>query len=319
VTHQNADLVERCIDALRQAVQRHVQEIIVVDNASTDGTPQAVVALEPTARVLALSRNVGFAAANNVALSRARGRYVALINSDCFPQKGALDILIEAADRHPAAGLVGGTLRYGDGKHQPSAGCLPTLGSELWLAMGLHRAPLLERRGIGLLFAESLYRHRRTVGWVSGAFCIARPAIGEMPTGGFMYGEDVEWARQAAERGFEVWLEPAASAVHLGGHSVSRSQDPYFVDTQRVRFALRWFAPRGLGAVLLERLILLLHASVRLLAILLMVPFGNRSASGAITRFVSIARVTMTAKTRRDEPDPASTSQVLAVSELSAR
>ena len=234
VTHQNSDIVSQCLRAIRLAVERYSNELIVVDNASDDGTADRVMQEEPGAVVLALSENIGFAAANNLALKRARGRYFALVNSDCFPDRGALDVLIEAADQLPAAGLIGGSLRYEDGTHQPSAGQLPTLGSELWLACGFHRVPILRRIGVGLLYSPELYRHPTTVGWVSGAFCLARRAIGEMPARGFMYGEDVEWARQACARGYAVWLDPRAAAIHVGSASVMRSQAADFVKTQRV-------------------------------------------------------------------------------------
>ena len=300
VTWRNAEVIARCLGSIRSAALEHPQEIIVVDNASDDGTPDVAATAEPGARVVKLPGNFGFAAANNAGLSHARGRYAALVNSDCFPDPGALDALVDALDESPAIGIVGGKLRYEDGRHQPSAGSLPTLRTELWLALGLHRAPMTARLGIGLLSAEALYLRARRVGWVTGAFCAFRPEVGLLPGEGFMYGEDVEWAAQAHAKGFEVRLEPRATAMHLNAYSVSRSLPRGFREASRVDHALRWFASRGPLPLAAERAILSLHALVRLVAAAALIPIrprrgvANLRSSGALFRSaLTRARVSM--------------------------
>lgn len=285
VTHQNVEIVRRCLSALKTAASRHSQEIVVVDNASTDGTPQVAAAAAPQAEMVLLPHNVGFARANNIARSRARGRFLALINSDCFPDPGSLDLLLDAIQRRPSAGLVGGSLRYEHGRHQPSAGQLPTLMSELWLALALHRLPLSRALGIGLLFSPALYDRSRRVGWVSGAFCVARHDIGPLPDSAFMYGEDVEWAAQASRNGFESWLEPRARAIHLASTSVKRVHRVGFAEAKRVEAALRWFATSGNRQLAAERGILCLHAILRLVGAGLSLPLRGKSALATMQRF----------------------------------
>lgn len=298
VTHDNADIIEPCLAAVAAACSRHVQEIIVVDNGSRDGTPDLVRRVAPEVKLIALSANRGFAAANNIGRGRGGGRFVALINSDCFPDPGSIDLLLGALQGRPAAGLAGGSLRHADGRRQSSAGQLPTIVSELWLALGLHRFPPTAPLGIGNLHAAGLYERPRRVGWVSGAFCLARREIGPMPELGFMYGEDIEWAAQAAEGGFEVWLEPAARALHLGGASAAKSGSG-FMEARRVEALIRWFGRRGRGHVVLIRIVMFLHALLRLAASFALQPFRPRFASDSRVRFQVMLRAVLKPRLRR--------------------
>jgi GT2 family glycosyltransferase len=264
VTHNNDDLIRECLDAVVDAARRYPSEIIVVDNASADNTVEVVEHGGWSVDVIRSTENVGFARAVNLAWERARGRYVALVNSDAFLDIGCIDQLVTTLEERPQAGIVGGKLRYPSGRLQPSAGTFPSLFGDLWVALCLHRVPGLSRLGIGYLAEESLYRRPRKVDWVSAAVCASRVEVGPMPTSSFMYGEDVEWALACRNAGWEVWLEPAASAVHVGRASVDHSQDAGFAQRQRVEFELAWFAPRGQAVQLVARLALVTHALLRL-------------------------------------------------------
>lgn len=264
VTHNNEALIARCLKAISGAAREHASEVIVVDNASTDGTLAAIASQRGAPKVIPLKRNVGFAAANNAGIEASRGRLIVLVNSDAFPDEASIDRLIEAIDMLPAAGIVGGRLRYPDGRLQPSAGRSPSLLGGLWVALMLHRAPLLGRAGIGVHAHPALYRRARRVDWVTAAFCIARREVGPLPSKAFMYGEDVWWGATCAQMGLAVWFEPAASAVHVGRASVERSHPVGFAQRRRAQFELEWFAQRGSGARLAARGVLALHALVRL-------------------------------------------------------
>jgi GT2 family glycosyltransferase len=304
VTHQNADLIGRCLAAIRAAVRRYDLRVVVVDNGSTDGTAAVGRRADPHARILALDRNDGFSRAVNEGLKIATTEYVALINSDCFPDAGAIDVLVDALNADPGAGLVTGRLRYKDGRHQPSAGQLPTLASELWLALGLHRLPVLNRFGVGVLYSESLYVRPRRVGWVSGAFCVARREIGPLPTFGFMYGEDVEWAAAARERGWTAWVIPAAGAVHLGGASVTRSQGSDFVEARRTEFLVRWFSRGHPLKVPAARAILALYGLTRLVGAAFIAPARPAAAARGFRRAALIIRLAIgRSRVRYDDPE----------------
>lgn len=143
VTFNNAPLVGRCLRAVKQSVSEYVAEILIVDNASTDDTVRCARDAAPEADVIKLDRNVGFAAANNVGFQSARGRYVALVNSDAFPDPGSIDRLVQRAEDEASIGLVGGRLRYPSGRQQPSTGRFPSLLGNLAVALFLHRLPLV--------------------------------------------------------------------------------------------------------------------------------------------------------------------------------
>jgi GT2 family glycosyltransferase len=265
ITHNNESLVARCLRSITAGVRLHSYEVILVDNCSTDGTLAAIPDDAKPHQVIALESNVGYAAANNVGIGASRGRVIVLLNSDAFPDRESIDTLIQAIDELPRAGIIGARLRYPSGKPQPSVGRFPSLTGGLWMALMLHRLPLSARLGIGISTHPTQYRSRRKVDWVTGAFCIARREVGEMPAGAFMYGEDVAWALASRQAGWEIWFDPAATAIHIGRASVDQSQDPGFAQRRRVEFELGWFAERGRLARLAARGVLVLHALVRLL------------------------------------------------------
>jgi GT2 family glycosyltransferase len=265
VTHDNRELIARCLDAIDDSISAREAQLIVVDNASGDGTREAVAAGGWGAELIALPENVGFARAVNRGLQSARGRYVALVNSDAFPDAGCIDRLVDVLAENPRAGIAGARLRYPDGRLQPSAGTFPSLLGGLWVALFLHRVPGLSRAGIGYLADGRLYRSRRRVDWVCAAVCAARAELGPLPSASFMYGEDVEWGLACRTAGFETWLEPSATAVHIGRASVDQSQDASFAQRRRAQFELAWFARRGPTALLLARAVLVLHALMRLI------------------------------------------------------
>jgi N-acetylglucosaminyl-diphospho-decaprenol L-rhamnosyltransferase len=265
VTHNNESLIVDCLRAIHAGIGLNSYEVIVVDNDSTDGTLAAIPNDLKPRHVIALEKNVGFAQANNAGIEAGRGRLVALVNSDAFPDRGSIDRLIEAIDELPHAGIVGGCLRYATGRPQPSVSRYPSLLSGLWVALLLHRLPLTARLNIGVNAHPTQYSTRHQVDWVSAAFCIARREAGHLPAGAFMYGEDVEWAFACREAGLEVWFEPTATAVHIGRASVDQSRTPGFAQERRAQFELAWFARKGRPAQLGARGVLVLHALVRLI------------------------------------------------------
>jgi GT2 family glycosyltransferase len=292
VTHNNAELIPRCLGAICEAARAHAHEVLVVDNASTDDTRVALAEREREVEVIALEENIGFAKAVNCALARARGRYVALVNSDAFPDPGCIDVLVDALDRDPGVGIVGPKLRYPSGRLQPSAGTFPSLLGGLWVALFLHRAPPMSWIGVGCLADARLYRRAKRVDWVSAAVCVARREVGPLPESLFMYGEDVEWARACRDAGFEVWLEPRATAVHIGRASTEKSQDVGFAQRQRTLFELSWFAPRGIAAQLAVRAVLVVHALARLAVYGALMLVGRRDGR-AIAEHAALLRAAL--------------------------
>jgi GT2 family glycosyltransferase len=298
VTHNNQALIGDCLRSVGRATGLCSHEIIVVDNGSTDGTLGAIADQQPHVRAISLERNLGFAAANNVGIDASRGRLIALVNSDAFPDPGSIQRLVEVIDERPDAAIVGGRLRYPSGELQPSHGRFPSLLGGLWVALSLHRMPLLGRAGIGVAADPALYRVARRVDWVTAAFCIARPETGHLPTDTFMYGEDVGWALAARQAGREVWFEPSATALHFGRASVDESQPVGFAQRQRVEFELAWFAGRGAVSQLGARAVLVLHALLRLICLVPLAALHHRR-DRRVRSYVELLRAAMAKSSAR--------------------
>ena len=122
--------IERCLQSLAEASSRSLQ-LIVVDNASSDGTADLVGAIAPDAELLKNSRNRGVAAARNQGLQRVRAPYAILLDDDTCVEPGAFDLLLEYLDRRPEVGLAGPRLVLPDGSIQPSCQLFPTVRDKL--------------------------------------------------------------------------------------------------------------------------------------------------------------------------------------------
>lgn len=224
VNRNTRDLLERCLDGVR--AQHGVEgEIIVVDNASTDGSADLVAERFPEVQLVRLTDNAGFARANNLAFGRCRGEFVLLLNSDAFLAPGALAELVAGARRHERAAAVGPRLLNADGTLQRSAWPFPRAGRVLLEAFALHRP--LHRLGLVEDLRTWPHDEERPVEFLIGAcLLIRREALAEV--GGFderfwLYGEEADLCRRFAARGWEVVLVPSAECTHIGGASSSGS------------------------------------------------------------------------------------------------
>jgi GT2 family glycosyltransferase len=302
VTFNDDAVIARCIAAAKQGALAHNAEILVVDNASNDATLERVENAANDVIIIPLQRNEGFAKATNVALRRAQGRIVAFVNSDAFIDSGSVDRLIARLQADDRIGIVGGVLRDVAGTRQPSAGRFPTLPGNLAVALLLHRLPLLSRLPTSVLADPRHYREAHRVDWVSGAFCVARREVGPLPALGFMYGEDVEWARQAQERGYQTWLEPQAGAVHLGDSGPPARRPLGSRQRRRVDFELRWFGPRGPRAAA-ARAVMVLHACVRILLFVGLLPVRPAVARQGVNESRALLGAAISARPSRPRPD----------------
>jgi GT2 family glycosyltransferase len=224
-------------------------EVIVVDNASNDGSVEMLRGEYPWATVLVNSDNLGFTRANNQGLALARGRYLLFLNPDTEVSPEALGLMVAYADAHAPVGIVGPQLLYEDGSHQSSRRRFPTL------ATFFVESTILQRWWPHNSILQRYYVLDRPddavsqVDWVVGACMLVRRAVldqvGAFDEGFFMYSEEMDLCRRAVEAGWQVVYLPEAVVRHYEGKSsqqvVAARHIRFF--TSRVRYAHKVHGP----------------------------------------------------------------------------
>ena len=213
--------LEGCLASIAGAPPAMPHEIVVVDNASHDGSPEAVRARWPDVRVLAQPGNLGFARANNIGIRQTSGGLILLLNSDTLVPPGAIDALVARLQARRSAAVAGPRLTDAAGRVELSFGPMISPLGELRqkLLIGLHArrfAPVWR-------WVEWTTSVEHTVDWVSGAALLVHredaEAVGLLDERYFMYTEDVDFCAALRARGREVLFTPAATITHLRGRS----------------------------------------------------------------------------------------------------
>ncbi len=215
-----ADL-ERCLQSLGEAPPRLPHQVVVVDNASRDGSADAARRARPDAVVLALDENVGFGRANNLAIRQTRGELVLLLNSDTIVPAGAIDALVEALRATPEAAIAGPRLVDAEGRPELSFGGMVDPFTE---RRQQQLARLLAAEGLdAVLERAGLPADHAFPDWVSGACLLVRrdaaEAAGLIDERYFMYLEDVDFCAAVRASGRRVLYVSRVVVTHLGGRS----------------------------------------------------------------------------------------------------
>ena len=232
VSYNTCQFLRGCLLALRRVSDEGPFDIIVVDNGSTDGSIQMLKRDFPEVRLIALDRNLGFAAANNRAEGEAPNSEILFLNPDTVVTRGAVEKLRQALAARPHAAVVGGQLVTEDGDPQPSSFAFPSLWREFLTFLpelkGLFRiravASKLSR--FAPRFWHGSYRsgpEARRVDTISGACMMIRSdvfrKVGGFCEKFFLYSEEMELCYRLHRQGWEVWLEPRARVLHYEGQS----------------------------------------------------------------------------------------------------
>lgn len=244
VSWNTRDLLERCLHSITaEATRARLRvEIAVVDNASSDGTVETVRQRFPEVALTALPANIGFAAANNLAMRGTRGTAVLLLNPDTELLVGALQALWLALQSMPHVGVVGPVLLNADGSLQSAGYRFPGLAQ-----VALDFFPLHPR------LAGSRFNGRFSPGDGLSPFAIDHPLgacmlvrrtaieqVGLLDEGYFMYSEEIDWCRRFKQQGWTILTAPDARVIHHGGQSTQQASNQMFVQLHRSR--ARYFA-----------------------------------------------------------------------------
>lgn len=224
VSHNTRPELLRCLTALAQNVTLPI-EVVVVDNASHDGSPAAVRGAFPEVRVIESAENLGFSRANNLGLRDTSAPYALILNSDAEPRPGCLEALCALLDRRPEVGAVGPRTLGGDGLIQVSFGPALTPLAE-WRQRRLVRG-VRARAPWALREASRRAALEHEPDWLSASCLLARraalEAVGGFDEGFFLYEEDVDLCLRLRRAGWRVVFTPAAEVVHQLGRSMEKA------------------------------------------------------------------------------------------------
>ena len=226
VSWNTRELLGACLRSLRPEVEAGRAEVWVVDNASTDGSPDLVREEFPWARLVASPDNLGFGTAVNLVAGRTTAPWIAPANADVELEPGALERLVAVGDEHPDVGIVAPRLVLPSGATQHSVHPFPTLSLTLIFNLGLHR---LSRRLGDRLTLEGRWDEDRAreVDWAMGAFLIVSRKAFDAAEGfddaHWMYAEDLDLAWRVRRAGWVTRYEPRARVKHVGGASADQA------------------------------------------------------------------------------------------------
>jgi N-acetylglucosaminyl-diphospho-decaprenol L-rhamnosyltransferase len=230
VSWNTRELLRGCLDSIHGQQWQSSLEVIVVDNASTDGSAAMVRREFPQVRLIANSHNFGFARGSNQAFTQAHGRYALVLNSDIAVKPGALDSMVRFMDRHPDAGMIGCELLNPDGSPQRSCWRgFPSLSTALGDALYLWRLAPSLAWGPANLRRQTDSGEPVEVDHLLGACMMVRreviAQVGGMNEGLFLFLEDTEWCYRLRANSWKIYYVPSAQMIHFGQGSVHQNPE----------------------------------------------------------------------------------------------
>ena len=220
VNYNSGDEVGTCVRSVYESAGEARLEVVVVDNASADGSAEAAVAANPGTEIIRNSSNRGFIAAANQGIRATTAPFVHLLNPDAEIRGGTLQGLLKVAADHPDVGAIGTLVRDPDGSVYPSARKVPTLAEAVGHAF-LNPFFPDNRFSRAYTLADWDRASERYVDWVSGSSMLLRRAaldqVGLLDEGYWMYVEDLDICTRLRTAGWRVLFSPELEVMHIGG------------------------------------------------------------------------------------------------------
>ncbi|MGA2092320.1 MAG: glycosyltransferase family 2 protein [Sedimentisphaerales bacterium] len=226
VNWNTKDRLKECLCSIYEQNVRCTYEVIVVDNASSDGSIEMVKREFPRVILVENQENKGFAAANNIGINAAKGRYYLLLNSDTVVLGNVIDEVVSFADSESRVAVVGCRVLNPDRTLQPTCFMFPSLLNMILSSIYLYK-----------LFPRSRFLGREQMTWwnrddtrevevVTGCFMLVRrqavEEVGVLDERFFMYGEETDWCYRFKQAGWKVVFAPVGQIIHFGGASSSK-------------------------------------------------------------------------------------------------
>ncbi|MCS7301844.1 MAG: glycosyltransferase [Candidatus Kapabacteria bacterium] len=229
VSYNVRQYLRQCLESIERVLDRHRLQVIVVDNASQDGTVDVLAPLFPWVEFIALQENIGFGRANNIGIERAKGRYTLILNPDTILSEDTIEKMLAYMDEHPEVGICGCKLLNADGTFQEQCRRgFPTPWASFAKLFGLQA--LFPRSRLFARYNQSFRDPDQTyyVDVVLGAFMFCRTAqlraIGGFDPDFFMYGEDIDLCYRMLQHGYKTAYVPTTQIIHFKGESTRRSR-----------------------------------------------------------------------------------------------
>ena len=309
VSYNTRNLLKNCLDSVYGKTAGLEFEVIVVDNASADGTLEMLEREFPQVRIIGNRQNLGFARANNQAIEQSKGRYLLLLNPDTLFKSGSLHKVITFMDDHSEVGALGCKILHPDGTIQPSNDNFPGLFTELFRVVQLRRLvrnPKMRAR-IGREWGKILGRtlggylrlywdteRIREVDWVTGAFFLVRKEtmqdIGLLDEDFFMYYEDADWCYRMWQKDWRIFYFPFFEIVHYVGESDGEFSAQTFIE--RHKSMHHFFKKhRGRSALFVLCVIISSGLALRWLGLFVMYAFQRERRHELRKRFFAYLKV----------------------------
>ena len=234
ISYKSRDVLAECLRTLARETRPPGSpgegieaEVLVIDNASGDGTPERIASEFPAVRVIANRENVGYARAVNQGLAATTTPFVMILNPDCLVHPGALQALLDWLADHPRTAIAAPKILNTDGSLEYTARRYPSGAALLFNRYSLlHRLFPNNRWSRRYLLNDWDHASPRDVDWVSGACMLVRRAavdqVGGMDEAFFMFNEDVDWCHRFGDAGWATSYVPAATITHHVGASKGR-------------------------------------------------------------------------------------------------
>ena len=260
VNWNTRELTRQCLVSLHNPLPELAVEIFVVDNASSDGSPQMIRDHFPQVRLVENSGNLGFATANNQAVRLSSGRNILLLNSDTIVKPGAIEKLVGFMEASPHAGAAGARLLNPDGSQQYSCSPTPTLGREIkrmFHLPGVRSDGYYEMKNwetsqpvkVDVLLGACLLLRRQVL-----------EQVGLLDEGYFMYTEEVDLCYRIQEGGWQLYWIPQAEVIHYGGQSTHQASQEMF--SRLYESKVRYFRRHHGNIAMVEYKLVLVGASI---------------------------------------------------------
>ncbi|NET00664.1 MAG: glycosyltransferase family 2 protein [Sphaerospermopsis sp. SIO1G1] len=233
VNYNGSDILPTCLDSLNKFINKDKCEIIIVDNASEDLSPEFVEENFPHIQLIRLPTNLGFGSGNNAGTKIAKGEFLFFLNTDTIITSNILPHLINLMERNPEVGIIGPKLLFPNGNFQISISPQISIQGEIE-AKKLHSYAQSQTQ---LNILEQDFQHNQEVDIVVGAALFIRAdlfnSLGGFDENFFMYFEESDLCKRAKEQGYKVLYTPEVSLIHVRGHSVSKVANKMAVEYRR--------------------------------------------------------------------------------------